>query len=128
MKRRLIIPGGAGFLGQTSRPNGFPIWTGRLSFLSRRNEDVPGARVVKWDGATLGPWSAELNGADAVLNLAGRSVNCRYNARNRRRSWIHELSQLGCSAGDRELQCAAARLVNSSTATIYRHSEDRPNG
>src|SRR5688500_9622628 len=43
-----------------------------------------GARVVPWDGRTVGPWSTELDGADVVINLAGRSVNCRYTAANRR--------------------------------------------
>src|SRR3954469_24145392 len=39
---------------------------------------------VRWDGRTLGPWAASLNGADALINLAGRSVDCRYTADNRR--------------------------------------------
>ena len=41
-------------------------------------------RAVPWDAKTLGGWAAELEGADAVVNLAGRNVNCRYNAANRR--------------------------------------------
>jgi uncharacterized protein len=39
---------------------------------------------VRWDGRTLGPWASALNGADALINLAGRSVDCRYTADNRR--------------------------------------------
>jgi len=49
-----------------------------------RGSGVAAGRVVPWDGRTLGPWAAELEGADLVLNLAGRSVNCRYTARNLR--------------------------------------------
>jgi NAD dependent epimerase/dehydratase family enzyme len=41
-----------------------------------------GARDVSWDGRTLGAWSSEIDGADVVLNLAGRSVNCRYTEKN----------------------------------------------
>ena len=41
-------------------------------------------RVVQWDGATLGAWQHEIDGADVIVNLAGRSVNCRYNGANRR--------------------------------------------
>ena len=37
-------------------------------------------RTAKWDGKTLGPWASEIDGSDVVINLSGRSVNCRYNA------------------------------------------------
>jgi NAD dependent epimerase/dehydratase family enzyme len=50
--------------------------------LSRRPSIAPW-RVVHWDAETLGPWTAELEDADVVVNLAGRSVNCRYNQTNR---------------------------------------------
>src|SRR5687768_13546244 len=50
--------------------------------VSRRRRVLPW-RVVEWDGATPGPWTKELDGADVLINLAGRSVNCRYHARNR---------------------------------------------
>lgn len=43
-----------------------------------------GVREVLWDGKTFGHWTQELDGASAVINLAGRSVNCRYHARHRR--------------------------------------------
>ena len=42
------------------------------------------AREVAWDGKTLGPWASELDGALAVVNFTGRSVNCRYTPENRR--------------------------------------------
>ena len=44
---------------------------------------IPG-RVVVWDGVAAGDWVAELEGCDVCINLTGRSVNCRYNAANRR--------------------------------------------
>ena len=52
--------------------------------LSRTQTNALPWRVVKWDGETLGEWAAEVEGADAVINLAGQSVNCRYTAENRR--------------------------------------------
>src|SRR4051812_38209793 len=81
---RVCIPGGAGFIGR-----GLSEWfAGRgwqVVVLSRRPATVPGAaRVVEWDGRTVGPWAAELDGAAAVVNLAGRSVNCRYTPERRR--------------------------------------------
>lgn len=41
-----------------------------------------GERQVYWDGATLGDWAEQINGSDVVINLAGRSVSCRYTAAN----------------------------------------------
>ena len=84
-------------------------------------------REVAWDGATRGPWAAELDGADVCINLAGRSVNCRYHARNRREIYDSRI------VPTRLLNEVVAGLktpprvwMNASTATIYRHSLDQP--
>lgn len=45
---------------------------------------TPGPNQLAWDGKTLGPWAEALEGADVVINLAGRTVNCRYHAANLR--------------------------------------------
>jgi len=69
----------------------------------------------------------ELAGADVVVNLAGRSVNCRYNQRNRRE--ILESRARATEAVGRAIAEAThppAIWMNASTATIYRHSQDRP--
>jgi hypothetical protein len=81
---------------------------------------------VRWDGENLGCWTSELENADVLINLAGRSVNCRYNDANRREikeSRVHTTQLLGQALA----ACAhAPRLwMNASTATIYRHSFDR---
>ena len=83
--------------------------------------------MVEWDGATAGAWVEELEGSDVCINLAGRSVNCRYGEEHRKE--ILE-SRVGST---RILQRAIAALkqpprlwVNASTATIYRHAYDRP--
>jgi hypothetical protein len=81
---------------------------------------------VRWDGENLGCWTSELENADVLINLAGRSVNCRYNDANRREikeSRVHTTQLLGQALAS----CAhAPRLwMNASTATIYRHSFDR---
>lgn len=51
--------------------------------VSRTGARGDGARVVGWNARSIGPWAAEIDGADVVVNLAGRSVNCRYTAANR---------------------------------------------
>jgi uncharacterized protein (TIGR01777 family) len=121
--RKLILPGGSGFLGHL-----LAEWFGsrgwQVVVLSRRaGEIVPHARVVPWDGATRGPWCHELEGATAVVNLAGLSVNCRYNARNRRaimESRIDSTRVLGAAIA--ACEHAPQVWLNSSTATIYKHS------
>jgi uncharacterized protein (TIGR01777 family) len=93
-----------------------------------RGDAVAAGRVVPWDGRTLGPWAAELEGADLVLNLAGRSVNCRYTAANLRAmmdSRVDSTRVIG------EAIARAARppgvWLQMSTATIYAHRLDAAN-
>lgn len=118
MNGKIILAGGTGCLGRLLQRHltkqGFEVCV-----LSRRAE----AGTVRWDGETLGPWTAELEGAAAVINLAGRSVDCRYTAANRRRimdSRIKSTRVVGEAIG----RCARPPRVwlNSSTATIYRHT------
>src|SRR5262245_1258430 len=81
--RTIVIAGGGGFLGRyVVRFMSERGW--KVTVLSRRAGTViTGANVLAWDGRTLGPWADAVADADVVLNLAGRSVNCRYHARNR---------------------------------------------
>ena len=81
---------------------------------------------VLWDGSTVGDWANSLEGADVLINLCGRSVNCRYNKKNKEAIFASRLLPT------RALGEAIARLetppkvwLNASSATIYRHSEDR---
>ena len=83
-------------------------------------------REVYWDGRSPGAWSSELDGARALINLAGRSVNCRYHARNRNdilHSRVDSTRVLGEAI--RACQKPPPIWLNSSTATIYKHSLDR---
>jgi len=121
---QIVLAGGSGQVG-TLLARHFHSIGHSVSVLSRR-ESISPWRVVHWDGMTLGDWITELDGADVVINLAGRSVNCRYNAANRRE--ILE-SRTGPT---RLIGEAIARLaippnlwINASTATIYRHALDR---
>lgn len=87
--------------------------------------DRGGATV--WDGESLGPWVSALEGADVVINLAGRTVNCRYNAHNLREmieSRVRSTKVLGQALGQVGSQ---AVWLQSSTATIYAHRFDAAN-
>ncbi|MGW6269341.1 TIGR01777 family oxidoreductase [Streptomyces sp. NPDC055060] len=85
------------------------------------------ARQVAWDGRTLGPWSQEVDGSDVVVNLAGRSVSCRYteaNLRDMMDSRVRSAEVVGAAIA------AAAKppqlWLQMSTATIYAHRFDAP--
>jgi len=86
------------------------------------------SRVVRWEGSTLGPWADHVDGADVVINLAGRSVNCRYTEANltaMKRSRVDSTRVLG------EAIAKASRpprvWLQMSTATLYAHRFDAPN-
>src|SRR3989442_1606361 len=84
MTRRIVLAGGNGFIGRLLVKS---FVAGNYEVVILTRSPVAGEtaiRQVRWDGRTLGDWAGELEGAHALINLAGRSVNCRYNARNRR--------------------------------------------
>jgi len=81
---------------------------------------------VHWDGEHLGAWAGELDGAVAVVNMAGRSVDCRYTERNKAEIYDSRLRSTRV-IGEAIARCANPPKVwlNSSSATIYRHALDR---
>jgi len=124
---KIVLAGGSGFLGR-ALVRWFDKQGWETSVLSRSPDAIAApAKPVLWDGATLGDWRRELEGATALVNLAGRSVNCRYHEANRREillSRINPTRVLGDAIG----RCANPPKVwlNSSTATIYKHSIEQP--
>jgi uncharacterized protein len=123
---KVVIPGGTGELG-TLLATAFGSEGHEVVVLSRRSRPGPW-RVVEWDGVNPGSWTAEIDGCDAVINLAGRSVNCRYTAENRRE--ILESRVLSTRAIGRAIAAASQPprvWVQASTATIYAHRYDAPN-
>jgi uncharacterized protein (TIGR01777 family) len=123
---RIVIPGGSGQLG-TLLARVFRADQHDVVVLSRRASAAPW-RVTAWDGRTLGPWAAELDGADVVINLAGRNVNCRYTAENRREIMDSRVASTRV-VGQAIAACARPPRVwlQASTATIYSHRYDAPN-
>src|SRR5437879_3048079 len=77
---RVVMPGGSGHVGQAIRRHLEPLgW--QFTVLSRNPAK---SDEIEWDGRSLGAWTEAIEGSDFVINLAGRSVNCRYNERNLR--------------------------------------------
>jgi uncharacterized protein (TIGR01777 family) len=122
---KLVIAGGSGHLGRLL-DRALSRHGHQIVVLSRSGQ--PNGRMVRWDGRTLGAWSGELDGADAVINLAGRSVNCRY-TRAHLKEMMDSRVESTCVIG-RAIERAThpPRIwLQMSTATIYAHRFDAPN-
>jgi uncharacterized protein (TIGR01777 family) len=83
-KKRVVLAGGSGFLGR-SLARKLLKKNYEVAVLTRSpRERTDGILEAVWDGKTLGEWIQFMNGAEAVVNLTGRSVNCRHTPENRR--------------------------------------------
>jgi hypothetical protein len=118
---RIVLPGGSGQVGRMLAQY-FQERGHHVTVLTRGPYTAPW-QTVHWDGTTLGPWVETLEGADVCIHLSGRSVNCRYTARNRRElreSRIGPTHLLHEAIG--MLPNPPRIWMNASTATIYRHA------
>lgn len=123
---KIILAGGSGFIGQALINH----WKDRpveVVVLSRKAYTAHDrVRYVVWDGETSGTWVTELDGADVLINLAGKSVDCRYTEHNKHlilRSRIDSTTVLGEAI--RRANNPPRLWINSASATIYRHAPDR---
>jgi NAD dependent epimerase/dehydratase family enzyme len=123
---KIVIPGGSGQVG-TILARHFRDAEHEVVVLSRRPTNAPW-RTVAWDGGHLSAWCAELDRADVVINLAGRSVNCRYTAAHRRQI-VESRLQSTAAVGKAIAQAKRPPHVwlQAGTATIYAHRFDAPN-
>lgn len=118
MTRKVVLAGGTGFIGQyvEKRLEALGI---EVKIISRQSPHIA------WDDHQA--IIQALDGAEMVINLAGKSVNCRYNKQNKREIMNSRIETTQI-LGNAILACEhpPALWINSSTATIYRHAEDRP--
>ena len=121
---KIVIPGGSGQVGHILARH-FQARGDEVMVLSRAARPSPWP-VIFWDGLQPGDWVNALEGSDVCINLAGRSVNCRYGQANRRSIYDSRIRST------RLLNDVIASLshpprlwLNASTATIYRHALDR---
>jgi uncharacterized protein (TIGR01777 family) len=128
---KIVIPGGAGQIGailtrdSSARGDEVVILSRGGSGGTIRTE---GARLVEWDGRTVGVWAKEIDGADVVVNLAGRSVNCRYTKANLEAMMSSRVDSTRAVGLAIERAERPPRVwLQMSTATIYAHRYDAPN-
>jgi len=144
--KKIVIAGGTGFIGQEliryfGKENDIVILSRAVNrHINNRNdysdlttEDLTKTRFVIWDGRTIGSWAFELENCDLLINLAGKSVNCRYTKKNKqliRQSRVDATTILGEAINSCENP--PALWINSSSATIYRdardHAQDEQSG
>ncbi len=121
---KLVLFGGAGHIGRALARNLDPDKY-EIVVITRNPIET---NHVEWDCCTIGPWVSALEGADAVINLAGRRVHCRYNEANLREMMDSRVRSTEV-IGDAIEACSIPPKVwlQSSTATIYQHTFGKAN-
>jgi uncharacterized protein (TIGR01777 family) len=126
--RKIVIAGGTGFLGQAIINKFKPITT-EIIVLTRHPKSINGnVQEVFWDAKTLGKWAEMLEGADALINLTGRSINCRHNEQNKKEiteSRVNATTILGKAI--LELTHPPKLWINASAANLYKDKNNKPN-
>ncbi|MBD1362176.1 TIGR01777 family protein [Mucilaginibacter sp. ZT4R22] len=122
---KIVLAGGNGYLG-TVLAAYYKNLAEEIILLSRRPAVADGnIKTLIWDGKTEGDWVAALNGADMLVNLCGKNVNCRYTEENKREiinSRVIPTTLLGKVIN--KLANPPKLWINLASATIYRHAED----
>lgn len=118
MKKKIVLSGGTGFIGQFFEKK-FIESGYEVIHISRRPQHISWTdqnRIME-----------ALDGAEMLINLAGKTVNCRYNEKNKKEI-MQSRTETTKILGHAISNCdnPPPLWINSSTATIYRHAEDRP--
>ncbi|MCR8559444.1 TIGR01777 family oxidoreductase [Mucilaginibacter sp. BJC16-A38] len=125
--KKIVLAGGNGYLGKVLADY-YKDKAEEVVIISRREQETEhNIRTVTWDGKTRGKWTAELVNADMLVNLCGKNVNCRYTEKNKAEIYASRLQPtelLGEVIHD--LFEPPKLWINITSATIYRHAEDRP--
>lgn len=124
--KKIVIAGGTGFIGNAL----IERWGAHNTIVVLTRQAKAGnanVMYVQWNGRTTGPWAQALEGADLLVNLAGKSVNCRYTAANKAAIFAsREQTTAALGEAVQSLAKPPALWINAASATIYRHAEDRP--
>jgi uncharacterized protein (TIGR01777 family) len=124
---KIILAGGSGQLGKALAGH-YKDVAEKVIILSRKPAPAKdNITTLVWDGRTAGEWAKEMEGADLLINLCGKNVNCRYTKENLEeiiRSRVEPTRLLG-KVIDGLIE-PPKLWINAASATIYRHAEDRP--
>ena len=123
---KIVIAGGTGYLGRLLISHLKKEKTNQIYVLTRNHViDKENVHFLEWDGFSEGYWVNYLENVDVLINLTGKSVNCRYTIENKREIYDSRINST-------DLLCRVVqKLINppkvfiqSSSATIYKYSED----
>ena len=123
---KLIIAAGTGFLGQVL-VNHFKNKFEEIIILTRgKSQTIDGIKYVNWNAKTFSGWESELENATVLINLAGKSVDCRYTKENKKEILLSRIESTKI-LNKAVLNCKnpPKHWLNSSTSTIYRFSLDK---
>lgn len=123
--KKIVVAGANGFIGRHLVPTLAEKY--EVVTLIRREEKIPGGRNVLWDGKSQSAWSKELEGAFAVINLSGKSVNCRHNEQNKKiilDSRVESSEAIGRAI--EACENPPSVWLNSSGISIYKETFDEP--
>ncbi|EJG01786.1 TIGR01777 family oxidoreductase [Flavobacterium sp. F52] len=124
--KKLLIAAGTGFLGKVLA-NHFKNKFDEIVILTReKSQTIDGIKYVNWNAKTFSGWEKELENATVLINLAGKSVDCRYTKENKKEIlWSRIESTKILNKAVLKCQNPPKHWLNSSTATIYRFSLDK---
>jgi uncharacterized protein len=138
--KTIVIAGGTGFIGTALMQYFAP--SNKVIILSRNNPNAknnafsqfvispniqPNVQLIQWNGKDGGGWEKIIDGSDVVINLTGKSVNCRYTAKNKQailNSRINATKALGAAIP--KATHPPKVWFNAASATIYRNTYDKP--
>jgi uncharacterized protein (TIGR01777 family) len=125
MRRKIVIAGGSGYLGSLLIKK-YDDGNTNLVILTRgNNRKDKNVSYIEWNAKTIGAWSKELEGADVVFNLVGKSVNCRYTEQNKREiiaSRVDATTVIGQAI--QQAKIPPKLWINAGSAAIYGNSGD----
>ena len=124
---KVVLAGGSGFIGQILSKH-FAKNGDQVVVLTRSPQAAaPNVTQIYWDAKTAGAWVETLNGSDILINLTGKSVNCRYTETNKKEIFASRLQSTRILGQALKTVAQPPKIwINAASATIYRHAEDHP--
>lgn len=125
--KKIVLAGGSGYLGQVLAKHYGDVADEVIILARRKQQEIENIKYVSWDGKTAGDWCENLSNADLIINLCGKNVNCRYTQKNQTAIIESRVTPtLLLNKVIEKMENPPKVWINVTSATIYRHAEDRP--